>query len=86
MILCFRSDLESVLAAMFDGIFTQDDAEPHSSNSSDDNIGIFLSAANFSKNDPGESMPFEDFKSWCTILPSVKKFLRSLLMPSDSGA
>lgn len=50
-----------------------------------DVIHIFLNAANFSKDDGG-AMSFEDFKRWCSLLPSVRKFLGSLLTPSDPGS
>lgn len=83
----FRSDVESVLVAIFETLFKRDGSEPLLS-SSKDSVGIFLDAAKFSKHDeshPEESMSFEDFKSWCTILPSVRKVLGSLLMPPDPG-
>lgn len=51
-------------------------------------MDIFLNAATFSKIVDGsaeESMSFEDFRNWCTLLPSVRKFLGSLLMPPDPG-
>ncbi|PON43705.1 Parvalbumin [Parasponia andersonii] len=82
-----RSDLESILVAIFETLFRKDSSEPWLS-SSKDSVGIFLAAANFSKHDEGhpeDSMSFEDFKGWCTILPSIRKFLGSLLMPPDPG-
>ena len=51
-------------------------------------VDIFLNAANFKKDvsDKAESsLSFEDFRRWCALLPSVRKFLGSLLMPPDSG-
>jgi hypothetical protein len=30
-------------------------------------------------------MSLSDFRSWCTLLPSSRKFLGNLLMPPDSG-
>ncbi|GLT34062.1 hypothetical protein SLA2020_086080 [Shorea laevis] len=30
-------------------------------------------------------MSFEDFRKWCTLIPSLRKFLGSLLIPSDPG-
>ncbi|XP_062112615.1 uncharacterized protein LOC133823780 isoform X2 [Humulus lupulus] len=84
-----RSDLEAVLVAIFEILFHD---QPNSSkshlSSSKDSVGIFVDAANFSKHDeshPEESMSFEDYKSWCTILPSVRKLLGSLLMPLNPG-
>ncbi|KAJ4840748.1 hypothetical protein Tsubulata_044419 [Turnera subulata] len=45
-------------------------------------VEIFLNTATFSKDVEGsteKSMSFEDFTSWCVHLPSVRKFLGSLL-------
>jgi hypothetical protein len=47
-----------------------------------------LNSAVFSKDAEGvseKSMSLSDFRSWCTLLPSLKKFLGNLLMPPDSG-
>ncbi|XP_075638523.1 uncharacterized protein LOC142610567 [Castanea sativa] len=82
-----RSDLESVLTAMFETIFSEKDAELGPS-SHKDVVDIFLNAATFSKHVEGsaeKSMSFEDFRNWCALLPSVKKYLASLLMPPDAG-
>ncbi|KAM6547684.1 hypothetical protein CsatB_019360 [Cannabis sativa] len=84
-----RSDLETVLVTIFEILFHDqpDSSESHLS-SSKDSVGIFLDAAKFSKHDeshPEESMSFEDFRSWCSILPSVRKLLGSLLMPPNPG-
>lgn len=89
MIFAFNvsSDLECSLAAIFEIIFKASDFEPKLG-SLQDAVGIFLNAAKFSEHDEGHgeaSMSFADFRSWCTILPSVRKFLGSLLMPLDPG-
>ncbi|XP_052172864.1 uncharacterized protein LOC127788521 isoform X4 [Diospyros lotus] len=57
------------------------------SKSPQDGLFVFLNAANFSKTREGcdESMSFEDFRKWCALLPSVRRYLGSLLSPSDSG-
>ncbi|KAI4300591.1 hypothetical protein L6164_033950 [Bauhinia variegata] len=81
-----RSDLESVLIAIFNGILAKD--SELSSNSHQDTVKIYLNSATFSKHEEGcneESMSFDDFRSWCTHVPSVRKFLGSLLTPPDSG-
>lgn len=81
-----RSDLEAILTEMLDYIFTDNRPEPGSGPGPQlDFIHIFLNAANFSNDDGGCAMSFEDFKRWCTLLPSVRKFLGSLLTPSDPG-
>ncbi|KAK9985910.1 hypothetical protein SO802_030861 [Lithocarpus litseifolius] len=82
-----RSDLESVLIAMFGTIFSEKDAKLGPS-SHKDVVDIFLKAATFSKHVEGsaeKSMSFEDFRNWCALLPSVKKYLANLLMPPDAG-
>lgn len=82
-----RSDLESVMNAIFNDILCIEGSEDRSS-SHQDIVNIFLNAANFSMHDEGcseETMSFEDFRSWCTHLPTVRKLLGSLLLPPDSG-
>ncbi|KAM1079116.1 hypothetical protein ACFX2B_013717 [Malus domestica] len=82
-----RSDLECVLGAMFDNIFNMDNPERGSS-AHLGSVDVFLNAAKFSKHDEGhdqESLSLEDFRTWCTLLPSVRKFLGSLLIPPHQG-
>ncbi|RZC21563.1 TLD domain-containing protein 1-like [Glycine soja] len=82
-----RSDLETVMIAIFNDILRIKGSDDRSS-SHEDIVNIFLNAANFSKHDGGGTegtMSFEDFRSWCTHLPSVRKLLGSLLLPPDSG-
>ncbi|KAK7284813.1 hypothetical protein RJT34_19566 [Clitoria ternatea] len=82
-----RSDLESVMNAIFNDILCIKGSEDRSS-SHQDIVNIFLNTANFSGHNEGgteETMSFEDFRSWCAHLPSVRKLLGSLLLPSDSG-
>lgn len=83
----YRSDLESVIFAIFNDILCIKDSEDGSS-SNQDIVNIFLSAANFSIHDEKcteEAMSFEDFRSWCAHLPTVRKLLGSFLLPPDSG-
>ncbi|TYJ18778.1 hypothetical protein E1A91_A09G146200v1 [Gossypium mustelinum] len=81
-----RSDLDSVLVNMFNHVFQLKGSQPESS-SHCYMVDTFLNAATFSKDHEGrdKSMSFEDFKSWCTLVPSVKKFLSNLLVPPDPG-
>ncbi|GLT90070.1 hypothetical protein SLE2022_080220 [Rubroshorea leprosula] len=82
-----RSDIESVLVMIFDDIFNVKSSEPGSS-SRGDMVDIFLNAATFSRGDERcnyKSMSFEDFRKWRTLIPSLRKFLGSLLIPPDSG-
>ncbi|KAL9425410.1 hypothetical protein AB3S75_032378 [Citrus x aurantiifolia] len=82
-----RSDLESVVIAMLEIIFSMKISE-RGSNSHQDIVDVFLNSATFSKNGEGssnKSMSFEDFRSWCTLIPSARKFLGGLLTPPDPG-
>ncbi|KAE8098615.1 hypothetical protein FH972_016661 [Carpinus fangiana] len=82
-----RSDLQAVLIAMHETIFFVKDSE-HGSSSHKDIGDIFLDAATFSKHVDGcaeKCMSLEDFRNWCTLVPSVRKFLGSLLMLPEPG-
>ncbi|XP_027352482.1 TLD domain-containing protein 1 isoform X2 [Abrus precatorius] len=82
-----RSDLESVMVVIFNDILCIKGSEDQSS-SHPAIVNIFLKAANFSGHNEGgteETMSFEDFRCWCTHIPSVRKLLGSLLLPPDSG-
>ncbi|KAJ0028708.1 hypothetical protein Pint_36121 [Pistacia integerrima] len=81
-----RSDLESALIAMLDSIFSTKISGTGLS-SHQDSVNVFLNAGMYSKNEGcnEESMSFEDFKAWCTLIPSARKFLGSLLMHPDPG-
>lgn len=73
--------------AIFTDILCIEGSEVGSS-SHQDIVNIFLSAANFSIHDEKcseEAMSFEDFRSWSSHLPTVRKLLGSLLLPPDSG-
>jgi len=50
-------------------------------------VDALLNAATFSKSDDGseKGMSFEDFRSWCSLVPTIRKFLGSLLMPPSTG-
>ncbi|XP_023539020.1 TLD domain-containing protein 1 isoform X1 [Cucurbita pepo subsp. pepo] len=77
-----RSDLESVLVQILTHVFSSTNNET-GFDSHQDAVQIFIRAATFSEND--ERFTYEDFKHWCTLLPSVRKFLGSLLMPPEVG-
>ncbi|KAJ6914582.1 hypothetical protein NC651_016762 [Populus alba x Populus x berolinensis] len=81
-----RCDIESVLAAILRSIFSLEASNP-GLNSHREIINVFLNAAKFSKVEGAaeKSMSFEDFRSWCALLPSIRKFLGSLLLPPDAG-
>ncbi|GJM87961.1 hypothetical protein PR202_ga03973 [Eleusine coracana subsp. coracana] len=81
-----RSDLESVLASIHETIFAENkEAVEGSKNRA---FEAFLNSAVFSKNAKGnseKSMSLSDFRNWCVLMPSLRKFLGNLLMPPDSG-
>ncbi|KAK3037878.1 hypothetical protein RJ639_031238 [Escallonia herrerae] len=70
------SDLEAVLTAIIDRIFSHRSAEPGSA-SLQETVHI-----------SGYCKIFKRSRRirWCNLLPSVRKFLGSLLMPSDPGS
>ncbi|ERN16196.1 hypothetical protein AMTRI_Chr11g95710 [Amborella trichopoda] len=78
-----RSDLEVVLKSTLEAVFTPKAAEAVN-NLDYSIIEVFLHAAKFSKE--GSSMSYEDFKNWCNLIPSVRKFLGNLLLPLDPGS
>jgi Ca2+-binding EF-hand superfamily protein len=78
-----RADLEAVLTEMLERIRNKSSSES-GSDSHDEVSSIFLNAAIFSEEE--NSMTFDDFRKWCRSLPSVRKFLKSLLKPSDLGS
>lgn len=83
----FRSDLESVLVVILKSVFSTESSETESSDYKE-MVDSLLNAATFSKSDDDGSekrMSFEDFRSWCSLVPSIRKFLGSLLMPPSPG-
>ncbi|KAI3447425.1 hypothetical protein Pfo_004090 [Paulownia fortunei] len=76
-----RFDLEVVLTSMLENLFHQQCSEPKAG-SHQEIVDVFINAANFTS----DSLSFEDFQKWCTLLPAVRKYLGGLLMPSDSGS
>ncbi|CAN6339709.1 unnamed protein product [Urochloa humidicola] len=81
-----RSDLESVLASIHETVFAEN--KEVGEGSGNRKFEAFLKSAVFSKDAEGvseKSMSLADFRNWCTLLPSLRKFLGNLLMPPDSG-
>lgn len=72
-----RSDLEAALSSVLVSLFPDADAS----------AAAFLDAAALSETARGGEpvLGFEDFKSWCRLLPSLRKFLGSMLAVPDSG-
>ncbi|XP_066356287.1 uncharacterized protein [Miscanthus floridulus] len=81
-----RSDLESVLASVHETVFAVKKEVGEGSNNRP--FEAFINSAVFSKDAEGvseKSMSLPDFRNWCILLPSLRKFLGNLLMPPDSG-
>ncbi|CAM8897339.1 unnamed protein product [Rhodiola kirilowii] len=79
-----RSDIEDVVNTTLDDISSSKPPAPTIA-SHHDNVGMLVNAASFTKHEDGSlenQMTYEDFKSWCHFLPSVRKYLGSLL---DAG-
>ncbi|XAR64752.1 hypothetical protein NMG60_11008565 [Bertholletia excelsa] len=82
-----RSDVEAVLMVIFDDLFSER-SSGQGLHSHQDIVSIFLNAEGFFKSDEGcveTVMSFEDFRRWCALLPSVRKYLGSVLSPSATG-
>lgn len=82
-----RSDLESVMITVFGSVFSPKRVQTGGSPKQQD-LRIFLDSANFSENAQGhgdQSMSLEDLRRWFAVVPSVRKFLGSLLVPPNSG-
>lgn len=82
-----RSDLEAVLTAVLRNISSHESHQPEPS-SDREVLDSFLNAANLTtddKNSAENCLSFEEFRRWCAHLPSVRKFLGSLLSPRGSG-
>ncbi|KAG2262745.1 hypothetical protein Bca52824_069824 [Brassica carinata] len=82
-----RSDLELVLVVIFKSVFSTS-TESSDAETSDykEMVDALLNAASFSKSTGGDGsddkgMSFEDFRSWCSHVPTIRKFLGSLLTP-----
>ncbi|CAL9094721.1 unnamed protein product [Musa acuminata var. zebrina] len=83
-----RSDIEAVLKSIHEALFSPESDDNDLSSQHQDILQVFINAAIFSEKVEGlagESMSLADFRSWCSLLPSARKFLGSLLTPPDSG-
>lgn len=83
----YRSDLQAVIDAILDDLFPLKDNES-GMRSHQCIVDAILGAATFLKDDGEggtESMSFEDFKDLCGRIPSLRKYLGSLLSPPDPG-
>ncbi|PKA57323.1 hypothetical protein AXF42_Ash002628 [Apostasia shenzhenica] len=82
-----RCDLEAVMHSISDSVFHRGDGQT-SLSSWKIAIEAFLDVAEFSKEvekNADNSMSLVDFRNWCILVPSVKRFLGSIMMPPDKG-
>lgn len=82
-----RSELEALMVSVLETVLSPKDTIIRDS-LPEDAVQTFTSAANFtpaSECDGGQRMSIEDFRKWCNLVPSLKKFLGSLLTSSVSG-
>ncbi|KAG0459593.1 hypothetical protein HPP92_022721 [Vanilla planifolia] len=80
-----RCDLEAVLDSIRDTVFHHKCSQS-SLSTYQVVMEVFLSTANFSQKVEGmseNSMSLDDFRNWCNLIPSARKYLGSLLMPPD---
>ncbi|PKU59324.1 uncharacterized protein LOC110098942 [Dendrobium catenatum] len=83
-----RCDLEAVLDSISDAVFTPKNSQAALS-SSKVVMKAFLSATEFSHEVEGKAencMSLADFRNWCNVIPSARKYLGSLLKLPDTGA
>lgn len=82
-----RSELEAVIISALQTVLSPKDAIV-GINLPEDSIQVFINSVKFTQGSEGDSNPhvsFEDFKRWFAQIPSIKKFLGSLLTPQKSG-
>eukprot|EP00252_Welwitschia_mirabilis_P008534 TRINITY_DN2043_c0_g1_i1.p1 TRINITY_DN2043_c0_g1~~TRINITY_DN2043_c0_g1_i1.p1 ORF type:complete len:424 (-),score=84.25 TRINITY_DN2043_c0_g1_i1:302-1573(-) len=81
-----RSELESVMISVFETILSPNDAV-RGDTLSECSIQNFLNALKPNTSDckDDQNISFEDFQQWCSMVPSLKKFLKSLLTPPKPG-
>lgn len=82
-----RSEVEAVMISVLETVLSSKDTITGDT-LPEHIVQTFINAANFtpaSDCDGGQIMSFEDFKEWCNLVPSLKKFLGSLLSSPITG-
>lgn len=85
-LLC-RTEVEGVILSILQTVLGSKDAVLDAS-LPEGILQAFLDAASFAENEEGAGalcMSLEDFRKWCTLVPSVKKFLTTLLKGPMAG-
>jgi len=84
---CCRAEIEAVLLSILETVLSPKDAVPDAS-LPEESLQAFLNAASFTDEVEGDDGPFmssQNFQKWCTLVPSIKKFLATLLKSPAPG-
>jgi hypothetical protein len=82
-----RAEIEAVLLSILETVLSPKDAVPDAS-LPEESLQAFLNAASFTDEVEGDDGPFmssQNFQKWCTLVPSIKKFLATLLKSPAPG-
>ncbi|CAM6129762.1 unnamed protein product [Calypogeia fissa] len=82
-----KTEVESVMLSILVTVLGSKDGVTEA-NLPEDSLQAFLSATEYSENSEEEAEPcmsMKDFRKMCTAIPSIKKFLASLLTPPRAG-
>lgn len=81
-----RSELEAIMISVLETVLSPKDTIIGDS-LPEHAVQTFINAANFipASECGGQRMSFEDFREWCNLVPSLKKFLGSLLTSPVTG-
>ncbi|KAJ3671375.1 hypothetical protein LUZ60_007454 [Juncus effusus] len=80
-----RDDIESILDSIQKIIFSEEKDQSVNKKRMEVFLSPIFSSENESEGSEGKFMSFRDFKNWCNFVPSVRKFLTSLLIPPNLG-
>jgi hypothetical protein len=84
---CCRAEIEAVLLSILETVLSPKDAVPDAS-LPEESLQAFLNAASFTDEVEGDDGPFmssQNFQKWCTLVPSIKRFLATLLKSPAPG-
>jgi hypothetical protein len=82
-----RAEIEAVLLSILETVLSPKDAVPDAS-LPEESLQAFLNAASFTDEVEGDDGPFmssQNFHKWCTLVPSIKRFLATLLKSPAPG-
>jgi len=87
LVLGCRAEVEGVILSVMQTVLGSKDAVPDAS-LPEGSLQAFHQSARFTEAVEGEaasSMSLEDFRKWCASVPSIKKFLSTLLKGPVAG-